>query len=193
MGGCRVILIDADDAWRKNVKAMLTKYGYRVVGEGGDGPSAIKLVRSREPDLLIIDANLPGSVGGMQVAKIFHEDKLVPVIATSTIDNHKTLEKAKDAGVFAFLIKPVSEDVLLPAIELALTNFREIVALEQKIKELQETLETRKIVERAKGILMETHGLTEAEAFRRLQRHSMNKRVSMRAVAEAVITAYSLK
>ncbi|AGL01778.1 ANTAR domain-containing response regulator [Desulfoscipio gibsoniae] len=192
MGENRVILVDADSVWRKNVKSMLTKYGHWVVGEAGDGLSAIKLVRSREPDLLIIDAALPGGMDGLQVAKIVHEDKLAPVIATSSSDQHGILEKAKEARVFALLIKPVGEASLLPAVELALANYQEITALEQKIKDLQETLETRKIVERAKGILMETQGLTEAEAFKRMQRQSMNKRVNIRLVAEAVIMAHSL-
>lgn len=192
MGENRVILIDADSVWRKNVKAMLTKYGHWVVGEAGDGLSAIKLVRTREPDLLIIAADLPGGMDGLQVAKIVHEDKLAPVIATSTSGRQGILEKAKEARVSALLIKPLGESSLLPAVELALSNYQEITALEQKIKDLQETLETRKILERAKGILMETQGLTEAEAFKRMQRQSMNKRVSIRLVAEAVIMAHSL-
>lgn len=192
MGEFRVILIDADNAWRKNVKAMLTKYGHWVVGEAGDGLSAIKLVRSREPDLLIIDAALPGGMDGLQVAKIVHDDKIAPVIVTSTSDEQSILEKAKEAGVYALLIKPLGEMSLLPAVELAMSNYQEITAMERKIKDLQETLETRKIVERAKGILMETQGLNEAEAFKRMQRQSMNKRVSIRLVAEAVIMANSL-
>lgn len=192
MGENSVILIDVDSVWRKNVKAMLTKYGHWVVGEAGDGLSAIKLVRTREPDLLIIDAALTGGMDGLQVAKIVHEDKLAPVIATSTSGQQGILERAKEARVFALLIKPFGESSLIPAVELALSNYKEITALEQKIKNLQETLETRKILERAKGILMENQGLTEAEAFKRLQRQSMNKRVSIRLVAEAVIMAHSL-
>jgi len=189
MGEYRVILVDADNAWRKNVKAMLTKYGHWVVGEAGDGLSAIKLVRTREPDILVIDAALPGGMDGLQVAKIVHEDKLAPVIVTCTADEQDILEKAKEARVAALLIKPLGEMSLLPAVELAMSNYHEITALEQRIKDLQETVETRKIVERAKGILMETQGLNEAEALKRMQRHSMNKRVSLRSVAEAVVMA----
>lgn len=192
MGEYRVILIDADDFWRKNIKTMLTKYGHWVVGEAGDGLSAIKLVRSREPDLLIIDAALPGGMDGIKVAKIVHEDKLAPVIITSPSDEQVIIEQAKEARVSALLVKPLGEKSLLPAVELAIANYCEIAALENKIKDLQETLETRKIVERAKGILMETQGLTEDEAFKRMQRRSMNRRVSIRFVAEAVIMAHSL-
>ncbi|MBF7083369.1 ANTAR domain-containing protein [Desulfallas sp. Bu1-1] len=188
----RIVLIDADTVWRKNIKSMLSKYGYWVVGEAGDGVTALKLVRSRQPDLLIIDANLPG-MDGLQVAKIVHEDKLAPVVATATSSEHGVMEKAKEARVYALLIKPVSETSLFPAIELALANYQEVAALEKQIKDLKETLETRKLVERAKGILMETLGLSEAEAFKRMQRKSMNQRVSMRVVAEAVIMSYELK
>jgi len=191
MGEQRIVLIDSDTVWRKNVKAMLGKYGYWVVGEAGDGLSALKLVRSRQPDLLIIDAALPG-MDGLQVAKIVHDDKLAPVVATSTSNQQGIMEKAKEARVYALLVKPVSETSLIPTVELALANYQEIMNLEKKIKDLKETLETRKLVELAKGILMETQGLSEAEAFRRIQRQSMNKRVSIRVVAEAVIMSQAL-
>ncbi|WP_027365371.1 ANTAR domain-containing response regulator [Desulfotruncus alcoholivorax] len=188
----RIVLVDADTVWRKNMKAMLNKYGYWVVGEAGDGVGALKMVRSRQPDLLIIDASLQG-MDGFKVAKIVHEDKLAPVVATADPSFQGVMEKAKEAKVFSLLFKPATESSLLPAIELALTNYQEIAALEKQIKELQDTLETRKLIERAKGILTETLGLTEAEAFRRMQRQSMNKRVSMRVIAEAVIMSQSLK
>lgn len=188
----RIVLIDADAVWRKNVKAMLGKYGYWVVGEAGDGLSALKLVRSRQPDLLIIDDALP-AMNGMQVAKIVQEDKLAPVVATSASGQDGIMDKAKDAKVHSLLIKPVSEMILLPAVELALANYQVIIGLENEIKDLKQTLETRKVLERAKGILMETQGLSEAEAFRRMQRQSMNQRVSIRVVAEAVIMSQALK
>jgi len=163
-----------------------------VIGEAGDGLSALKLIRSRQPDLLIIAAELPG-MDGLEVARIVHEDKLAPVIVLAAAQTPGLLEKAKDARVAALLIKPVEEASLLPAIEISLANYQEIIKLEKQIKELRETLETRKLVERAKGILMETLGLSEAEAFRRIQKQSMNKRLSMRQVAEAIILAQSLK
>lgn len=191
MGEHRIVLIDSDTIWRKNVKAMLGKCGYWVVGEAGDGLSALKLVRGRQPDLLIIDANLSG-MDGLEVAKIVHDDKLAPVVATSASDQQGIMEKAKEARVYSLLMKPVSETSLIPTVELALANYQEILSLEKQIKDLKETLETRKIVEKAKGILMETQGLSEAEAFKRMQRQSMNKRVSMRVVAEAVIMSQAL-
>jgi len=191
MGEYRIVLADADTTWRKNIKAILGKYGYWVVGEAGDGISALKLVRSRQPDLLVIDTDLPG-MDGLQVARITHEDKLAPVVATTSSGEQGVMERAKEAKVYALLIKPVSEASLLPAVELALVNYQEIINLEKNIKELKETLETRKLVERAKGILMQTLGLSEPEAFKRIQRQSMNQRVSMRVVAEAVIMSHEL-
>ncbi len=188
----RIVLVDGDSSWRKNLKSMLTKLGYWVVGETGDGLSALKMIRSRQPELVIIDAGIPG-MDGFEVAKILHEDKLAPVIVLVSAHSQSMVEKAKEARVSALLIKPVDEAGLLPAIELALANYVEIVRLETKVKELKELLETRKLLERAKGILMETMGLSEAEAFRRMQRQSMNKRISMRQVAEAVILAQNLK
>lgn len=188
----RIVLVDSDPNWRKSLKSMLTKLGYWVVGESGDGLNALKMVRSRQPDLVIIDAGVAG-MDGFEVAKIIHEDKLAPVIVLTSTHSQAMIEKAKEARVSALLTKPADESGILPAIELALANYGEIVKLESKIKELKEILETRKLLERAKGILMETLGLTEAEAFRRMQKQSMDKRISMRQVAEAVILAHNLK
>lgn len=188
----RIVLVENDSNWRKNLKSMLTKLGYWVVGETGDGLNALKMVRSRQPELVIIDAGIPG-MDGFEVAKIIHEDKLAPVIILTSTHSQAMVEKAKEARVSALLNKPVDEMSILPAIELALANYGEIVKLESKVKELKELLETRKLLERAKGILIETMGLTEAEAFRRMQKQSMNKRISMRQVAEAVILAQNLK
>jgi len=192
MSEYRIVLADADTTWSKNIKAMLNKSGYWVVGEAGDGVNALKMIRSRQPDLLIIDASLPG-MDGLQIARIAHEDKLAPVVVTASTSHRGIMEKAREARVYALLFKPVSESSLLPAVELALVNYQEVINLERSIKDLKETLETRKLVEKAKGILMESLGLTEPESFRRMQRQSMNQRVSMRVVAEAVIMSYELK
>jgi len=187
----RVVLIDSDATWRKNIKAMLVKMGYWVIGEAEDGLTGLKLVRARQPDLVIIEAFLPG-MEGFEVARIIHEDKLAPVVLIGSSTQQNVIEKAKSARVFAFLVKPEIEYNLVPAVELALANYQERVKLEEQVHELQNTLETRKVVERAKGILMEKMGLSEAEAFKRIQKQSMNKRISMRAVAEAIILAHNL-
>lgn len=191
MGDQRVIVVDSDATWRKNIKSMLAKMGYWVIGEAEDGVTGLKLVRARQPDLVIVEAFLPG-MDGHEIARIIHEDKLAPVVLIASSTQQNVLEKAKNAKVFAFLMKPELEYNLIPAVELALTNYQEIVRLENQVKELKETLETRKIIERAKGILMETMGVSETEAFKRIQKQSMNKRISMRAVAEAIILAHNL-
>lgn len=191
MGEQRVITIDSDAAWRKNIKNLIGKTGYWVVGEAEDGITGLKLVRARQPDLVIIEAFLPGT-DGCEVARIIHEDKLAPVILISSSPQQNIIAKAKAAKVFAFLVKPELEYNLVPAIELALTNYQEIVKLENKIRDLQDTLEARKVVEKAKGILMKTLGVSEPEAFKRIQKQSMNRRISMRAVADAIILAHNL-
>lgn len=188
----RIVLVDSDPVSRKNLKSMLTKLGYWVIGETGDGLSALKMVRTREPELVILDSAISG-MDGFEVAKIIHEDKLAPVVILTSTYSPGMVERAREARVSALLPKPVDEISIVPAIELALANYGEIVKLESKLNDLKELLETRKILERAKGILMETMGLSEAEAFRRMQKQSMNKRVSMRQVAEAVILAQNLK
>ena len=191
MGEHRVIIIDSDATWRKNIKSMLAKMGYYVIGEAEDGLTGLKLVRAREPDLVIIEAFLPG-MDGYEVARVIHEDKLAPVVLIASSTQQNVIEKAKNAKVFAFLMKPELEYNLIPAVELALSNYQEIIKLENQVKELRDTLETRKVIERAKGILMETMSIAETEAFKRIQKQSMNKRISMRAVAEAIILAHNL-
>lgn len=191
MGNQRIVLADNDNASRKNVKAQLTRFDYWVVGETSDGITALKLVRSRQPDLLIVKAFLPG-LDGIRVAKIARQDKLAPVVLVESSFRQSTLEKARDAGVFALLHSPVDDVSLVAAVELAVANYREVMLLEGKIKDLERKLETRKLVERAKGILMETKGLSEAEAFGLMQKQSMNERKTMRTIAEAIITTYKL-
>lgn len=186
----RILLVDGDANRRKSIKNMLTKLGYWVVGEAEDGLGALKMLRNRQPDLLIIHAGISG-MSGLEVARIAHEDKLAPVVVISSESN--VLEKAKEARVFALLFSPIDENNMLAAVELAQANYQEIIKLENEIKELREVLETRKLIERAKGILMETLRISEAEAFKRMQKQSMNKRVSMRRVAEALILAHNFK
>ena len=188
----RVILADSDMQWRKTIKAIITKAGFSVVGEAEDGLNALKQVRSRQPDLLIIEAMGQG-MSGLEVARLLYEDKLAPVVVFANLINNEILEKTKEAHAAALLAKTVDEVNLLAVIEIALTNYQELIRLENQVKELKETLETRKAIERAKGILMETIGLTEAEAFKRMQKQSMNKRISMRQLAEAIILTHNLR
>ncbi|CCO08024.1 ANTAR domain-containing response regulator [Desulforamulus hydrothermalis] len=192
MANPRIVIVDADEAWCKHIKTLLGKLGCLVVGDASDGPGALQLVRNRHPDLLIIQDCLQG-ISGLEVARIMYEDQLGPVILTTDYLRQDTIEKAREARVFSILQKPVEEHALWPAVELALANYQEIVKLEKQLKDLRDTLETRKLVEKAKGILMQTMKLSEEEAYKRMQRQSMNKRISMRAVAEAIILAHSIK
>ena len=192
MAESRIVIVDADPALRKSIKTMLIKLGYSIVGEAGDGVSAIKLVRSRQPDLLVIGAELTG-MDGLEVATIVHEDKIAPVIVLAGSHSQVLLEKAKAARVSAFLVKPVEEADLLPAVEISISNYQEIISLENKIKKMEEVLTARKLVEQAKGILMETMNISEAEAFKRIQKQSMNSRVTLRQVAEAIILTHNLR
>ncbi|GAW91648.1 ANTAR domain-containing response regulator [Calderihabitans maritimus] len=189
MFGSRIVLADADPAFRKNLKEMLTKAGYIIVAEAGDGLSALKAIKSMHPDLAILDARLPVK-DGLEVAKIIEEDRVAPVLLLTAYNHKDIVQQAKDSWVFAYLVKPVNEANLFPAIEIAIANYRRMLSLEREIHRLKETLETRKLVERAKGILMEVLDLSEAEAFKKIQKESMNKRTSMRQIAQSIIVAY---
>ncbi|MCF8011798.1 MAG: ANTAR domain-containing protein [Clostridiales bacterium] len=188
----RVILADSDAAARNAIKALVKRLDYLVVGEAAEGVTAIKLIRTRQPDLILIEAQLSG-MDGWEVSEIAWEDKLAPVILLSNNVNQGVIENARSVRGAALLQKPVNEASLLPAMELAISNFEELIKLDDKVKELKETLEKRKVVEKAKGILMDTLGFTEAEAFKKIQKQSMNKRVSIRAVADAIIMTQNLK
>ncbi len=191
MGGQRVVIVDGDAGWRCHVASLLTRAGYRVVEEAANGIEGLKAVRARQPDVVLSEVNLAG-MSGFELARTVQEDRLAPVILMSGSYDLETLERVREVRVFGYLVKPFDEAVLLPAVEVALANFQEFLRLDRQVRELRETLETRKIVERAKGILMEKLGLTEAEAFRRIQKTSMDKRISMRAVAEAIILTYEI-
>lgn len=187
----RIVLADKDANARKNIGIVLNKAGYNVAGMAQNGLNAEKIIRDERPDLVIIDAYLPGK-DGFELAQIVVHERMAAVIITSPSYESELLEKARDAGAFSFLVKPVEEASLLPAVELAVANFQELLNLESTIAELKEKLETRKLIERAKGILMETMGLTEAEAYKRIQRQSMNKRIPMRLVARAIILSHDV-
>ncbi|MCL5264595.1 MAG: ANTAR domain-containing protein [Chloroflexi bacterium] len=171
---------------------MLAALGYLVVGEAGDGISAVNLARELKPDLVIMDVKMP-DLDGIAAAKILTEERISPVLLLTAFSQQELVEGAKDAGVVGYVVKPFREAELVPAIEVALARFREFRALEKETNSLRETLETRKLVERAKGILMDTQGLKEAEAFRKIQKLSMNTRRSMREIAEAILLAHEVE
>jgi len=183
------VIADDESIIRMDLKEMLTNLGYLVIGEAGDGRSAVSLARELRPDLVIMDIKMP-DMDGIEAARILTEEEIAPVILLTAYSQRELIEGAKEAGVVAYLVKPFRESDLAPAIEVALARFKQFQDLKKEVGDLKEALETRKLVERAKGILMDTQGLSEAEAFRRIQRMSMNTRKPMKEVAEAIILAY---
>jgi len=185
----RVIIADDESIIRMDLREMLTNLGYLVVGEAGDGRSGVNLARELRPDVAIFDIKMPG-MDGIEAARVLTEEKIAPVVLLTAYSQRDLVERAKEAGVVGYITKPMRESDLTPAIEVAMARFSEFRALEKEIGDLKQALETRKLVDRAKGILMDTQGVTEAEAFRKIQKMSMNKRKPMKDVAEAIILAH---
>jgi len=188
----RVMIGDDESIIRMDLREMLTNLGYLVVGEAGDGRSAVNLARELKPDVVILDIKMPG-MDGIEAARILTEEKIAPVVLLTAYSQRDLVERAKEAGVVGYITKPMRESDLTPAIEVAMARFSEFRALEKEVGDLKQALETRKLVDRAKGILMDTQGLSEAEAFRRIQKMSMNKRKTMKDVAEAIILAHQTR
>jgi len=192
MGQTRVVIADDESIIRMDLKEMLTSLGYLVVGEAGDGLSAVNLGRELKPDLVIMDIKMP-DLDGIAAAKILTEERIAPVLLLTAFSQTELVEGAKEAGVVGYVVKPFRETDLVPSIEIALSRFKEFRVLEKEAQSLRDTLETRKLVERAKGVLMDSQGLKEAEAFRKIQKLSMNTRKSMREVAEAILLAHEVE
>jgi AmiR/NasT family two-component response regulator len=184
----RIIVADDESLIRMDLREMLTNLGYLVVGEVGDGRSAVNLARELRPDIVIMDIKMP-DMDGIEAARFLTEEQIAPVILLTAYSQQDLVERAKEAGVVGYLVKPFKEHELTPAIEVALARFKEFQALHKEVADLKLAFETRKLVDRAKGILMDTQGLTEADAFRKIQKMSMNLRKPMKEVAEAIILA----
>ena len=184
----RVIIADDESIIRMDLREMLTNLGYLVIGEVGDGRSAVNLARELRPDVVIMDIKMP-DMDGIDAAKILTEERISPVLLLTAYSQQELIERAKDAGVVGYIVKPFRESDLAPAIEVAVARFAEFRALEKEVGDLKLALETRKLVDRAKGILMDSQGITEAEAFRKIQKMSMNIRKPMKEVAEAILLA----
>jgi AmiR/NasT family two-component response regulator len=184
----RVIVADDESIIRMDLREMLTNLGYLVIGEVGDGHSAVNLARELKPDVVIMDIKMP-VMDGIEAAKTLTEEKIAPVLLLTAYSQQELVERARDAGVVGYMVKPFRESDLAPAIEVAVARFAEFRALEKEVGDLKLALETRKLVDRAKGILMDSQSLTEAEAFRKIQKMSMNTRKPMKEVAEAIILA----
>ncbi|MFF1794256.1 ANTAR domain-containing response regulator [Kitasatospora sp. NPDC058263] len=181
------IVIAADEALiRLDLKEMLEEEGYTVVGEAGDGATALKLVEELRPDLAILDVKMP-VLDGLSAAEQIHEAHLAPVLMLTAFSQRELVDRARDAGAMAYIVKPFSKSDLVPAIEMAVSRYTEMRTLEEEIQDLTQRLETRKLVDRAKSVLQTKFGLNEPAAFRWIQKTSMDRRMTMAAVAEAVI------
>ncbi|MGY1723794.1 ANTAR domain-containing response regulator [Blastococcus sp. SYSU DS0533] len=184
----RVLIAEDEALIRLDLKEMLEEEGYRVVAEVGDGEQAVERAEELRPDLVILDIQMP-VLDGLSAAERIASARIAPVIVLTAFSQRELVERARDAGAMAYLVKPFSKNDLVPAIEVARGRFAEMTALDGEVKDLEERLETRKVVERAKGRLMADQGMTEAEAFRWIQRTAMNQRTSMKALAESILAA----
>ena len=183
----RRVLIAEDEALiRLDLAEMLREEGYEVVGEAGDGQEAVDLADSLRPDLVIMDVKMPRR-DGIDAAAEIAAKRIAPIVVLTAFSQRDLVERARDAGAMAYLVKPFSITDLVPAIELAVSRFGEISQLEREVADLSDRLETRKLVERAKGLLQAKHAMTEPEAFSWMQRASMDRRTTMKRVAEVVL------
>ncbi len=182
----RVVVAEDEAIIRIDVVEILTEAGYDVVGEAGDGEAAVRLVEETRPDLVVMDIKMP-VLDGISAAERIGRARLAPVVLLTAFSDRDLVERARDAGAMAYVVKPFSAADLLPAVEIALSRYQELAALEDEVANLTERFETRKRVERAKGLLQTRMGLTEPEAFRWIQKTSMDRRLTMREVADAVL------
>ena len=182
----RVVVAEDEAVIRLDIVEMLREVGYDVVGEAADGESAIRLAEELRPDLVVMDIKMP-VLDGISAAERIAKARIAPVVLLTAFSQKELVERARDAGAMAYVVKPFSANDLLPALEIALSRHAEITALESEISDLTDRFETRKLVERAKGLLISSMGLTEPEAFRWIQKTSMDRRLTMREVAETVL------
>ncbi|HHW51088.1 MAG TPA: response regulator [Pseudoclavibacter sp.] len=186
----RVVVAEDESLIRMDIVETLKENGYTVVGEAGDGETAVQLATELRPDLVIMDIKMP-QLDGISAAEQLSRDNIAPVVLLTAFSQKELVERATEAGAMAYVVKPFTPNDLLPAIEIALSRYQQIVTLEEEIADLQERFETRKLVDRAKGLLTAKMGLSEPEAFRWIQKASMDRRLTMHEVAAAVIDQLS--
>jgi response regulator NasT len=182
----RVVIAEDEAIIRLDLKEILEEEGYEVVGETGRGDEAVTLVREQNPDLAILDIRMPG-MDGLSAAREITAERAAAVLILTAYSQRNLIEEARDAGALAYLVKPFQRSELIPAIEVALGRHNEMRALENEVNSLEDQLETRRLVDRAKGILMDEYGMKEAEGFSFIQRHAMQARVTMRVMAQRII------
>ncbi|HET8992590.1 MULTISPECIES: response regulator [unclassified Rhodococcus (in: high G+C Gram-positive bacteria)] len=185
-GTKRVVVAEDEALIRLDLVEMLREEGYDVVGEAGDGQRAVELAEELKPDLVIMDVKMPRR-DGIDAASEIAQKRIAPVVILTAFSQRELVERARDAGAMAYLVKPFSKSDLVPTIEVAVSRFAEVRELEREVQGLSERFETRKLVDRAKGTLMDKHAMTEPEAFRWIQRAAMDRRTTMKQVAEVII------
>jgi response regulator NasT len=189
--GLRILIADDEAVVRMDLREMLEESGYEVVGEASDGERAVELGEEKKPDLAILDIKMP-KMNGLEAAEKLMEKGIATLVLTAYTDR-EFIDRAKEIGVLAYLVKPFNKESLIAAIEMAIARFRELQELRKEVSSLREALEVRKLVERAKGLLMKHLGISEEDAYRYLQKRSMEYRKPMKEVAEAVIIALEIK
>jgi len=188
----RIIIADDESLIRLDLREMLTHLGYEVIAEAGDGRTAVDLATRLRPDLLIMDIKMP-DLDGISAAEELTRNRIAPVVLLTAYSDQGLVDRAREAGVVGYVVKPFREAELMPVIELSRRRFEEFRTLEKEVGSLKDALETRKVIERAKGVLMEVHGLRESEAFHRIRKTSMDARKSMKEVAEAILLAHDME
>lgn len=183
----RVLIAEDEALIRMDLREMLEEEGHEVVAEARDGAQAVELVRSLRPDVVFMDINMPG-VGGIEAASVIGDERLAPVVMVTAFSQATYVEQAVEAGAMAYVVKPFARADIFPAMQVAVSRFSESSALADEVADLTERLETRKVVDRAKGVLM-SRGMSEPDAFARLQKLAMDKRRPLREIAEAVLLA----
>ena len=188
MDKLKIIIADDEALIRMDLREMLAAAGHKIIAEGANGEEALEATRDFHPDLVIMDVKMP-KMDGLTAAKLINEEQLAPVLLLTAYSQKDIVEQAKEAGVLAYIVKPVREEQLFPALEIAVSRFKEFQSFKEEVEQLRASLATRKLLDRAKGILMTAHGFTEQEAYRRMQQFSMNRRMSIKDVAQAIIDA----
>lgn len=188
MDKLKVVIADDEALIRLDISEMLTEAGYEVIGEASNGEEALDLVTKLKPDLAILDVQMP-VMDGLKAASFINDKMLAPVLLLTAFSQVDIVEKAKKAGVLAYIVKPVREEQLFPAIQIAVSRFKEIKDFSEELGSVKEALDNRIILDRAKGILMDAYGLKEDQAYKKLRQYAMNKRLSLKEVAKIVIKA----